>query len=79
MREWEGNLVTLCMYTIVVKENSTLGNDTLMASYMFLGEHKVGAFLQQALKSTSVKKTTIRTPFSGGSAILEIVFLTLYL
>ena len=31
------------------------------------------------LTSTSVKKTTLRTPFLGGSAILEIVFLTLSL
>ena len=29
------------------------------------------------LKSTSLKKTTIQTPFLGGSAILEIVFLAL--
>ena len=28
------------------------------------------------LKSTSVKKTTNRTPFSGGLAILGMVFLT---
>ena len=32
----------------------------------------------EVLKSTSVKKTTFRTPFFGGSAILEIVFLYLY-
>ena len=31
------------------------------------------------LKSTSVKKTTIRAPFLGGSAILEIDFITLSL
>ena len=31
------------------------------------------------LKSTSIKKTTIRALFLGGSAILEIVFLTLSL
>ena len=35
--------------------------------------------MQLILKSTSVKKTTFRTPFLGGSAILEIFFLTLSL
>ena len=34
-------------------------------------------YFRVILKSTSVKKTTFRTPFLGVSAIFEIVFLSL--
>ena len=36
----------------------------------------LNAFKESYLKSTSVKQTTFQTPFLGGLAILEIVFLT---
>ena len=71
--------MTLCMYTIVVKENSTLGNDPLMASYMYMiqyggGGHKLGAALHNVFWYTKFIFTFWAKKNCVPTKILETVF-----